>query len=223
MVQTVLVLLYTNVHIQNPSFHVPLSSLSSASSFNSQCIVLDDRQELYHSKSQWHSKASIFTTYKHQWPNLKDWLIPLLTWLAAGGCAYERHLFNSARCRGERVMSFKLPCQASPCLSFATFQVQAYFEEEAQSHKCSGQVLGTLCQARTRGYESGTCRFPPPPPPQPLILFYEGNLLLFFLNPIRAEWANIRSRGIKVSLKEVTGLLFNSEFLPSFILSTWVS
>lgn len=100
-------------------------------------FVLNDKQDVYHSKPQWHSKASIFTTCKHQWPNLKDWLIPLLTWLRAGGCAYERHLFNSARCRGERVMSFKLPCYACPCFGFAIFQVQAYFEDGAQSHKPS--------------------------------------------------------------------------------------
>lgn len=113
---------------------------SSALSFKSRKVslfVLNDKQEVYHSKPQWHSKASIFTTCKHQWPNLKDWLIPLLTWLRAGGCAYERHLFNSARCRGERVMSFKLPCYACPCLGFAIFQVQAYFEDGAQSHKPS--------------------------------------------------------------------------------------
>lgn len=30
-----------------------------------------------------------------------------------------------------------------------------------------------------------------------LVLFYEGNLLFFFLNPIRVEWANIRNRRIK--------------------------
>lgn len=30
-----------------------------------------------------------------------------------------------------------------------------------------------------------------------LVLFYEGNLLFFFLNPIRVEGANIRNRRIK--------------------------
>ena len=116
---------------------VPRSSALSFNSLKVFLFVLNDRQELYHGKPQWHSKASIFTTCKHQWPNLKDWLIPLLTWLAAGGCVYERQpsLFNSARCRGERVMSFKLHCYASPFLCFATFQVQAHFEEEAQTHK----------------------------------------------------------------------------------------
>lgn len=32
----------------------------------------------------------------------------------------------------------------------------------------------------------------------PLVLFYEGNLLFFFLNPIRVEGANIRNRRIKL-------------------------
>ncbi len=128
--------------ILNLSFHALFPLWSSALSFNSfkvSLFVLNDRQELYHSKPQWHSKASIFTTCKHQWPNLKDCLIPLLTWLGAGGCVYERQpsLFNSARCQGERVMSFKLHCYASACLRFATVQVQAYFEEEPQSYKPS--------------------------------------------------------------------------------------
>lgn len=123
---------------QNQHVFCPCPPWSSAMSFNSlkvSLFVLNDRQELYHGKPQWHSKASIFTTCKHQWPNLKDWLIPLLTWLGAGGCVYERQqsLFNSARCRRERVMSFKLHCYASACLCCTTFQVQAYFEEEAQS------------------------------------------------------------------------------------------
>lgn len=117
----------------------PWSSPLSSNSLTVSLFVLNDRQELYHGKPQWHSKASIFTTCKHQWPNLKDWLIPLLTWLAASGCVYKRQpsLFNSARCQGERVMSFKLHCYASLCLCPATFQVQAYFEEEAQSCKPS--------------------------------------------------------------------------------------
>lgn len=129
---------YRGSVIHNMSFWVlvPKKTPSAlAWSFNSLALfVLSDRQELYHSKPQWHSKASIFTTCKHQWPNLKDWLIPLLTWLAASGCVYERQpsLFNSARCQGEKVMSFKLHCYASPCFSFTSFQVQAYFEEEAQ-------------------------------------------------------------------------------------------
>lgn len=98
----------------------PQTPWSSALSFNSLTVslfVLNDRHELYHIKPQWHSKASIFTTCKHQWPNLKDWLILLLTWLAAGGCVYERKpsLFNSARCQRARVMSFKLHCLL--CLS----------------------------------------------------------------------------------------------------------
>lgn len=37
----------------------------------------------------------------------------------------------------ERVMSFKLRCYASPCLCSATFQVQAYFQEEAVNYKPS--------------------------------------------------------------------------------------
>lgn len=88
------------------------------------------RRLLYHRKSQWHSKASFFTTCKHQWPNLKDWLILLLTWLSASECVYERQpsLFNSARCRRERLMSFKLQCYV--CYSLSTFQVLGYLEVE---------------------------------------------------------------------------------------------
>lgn len=45
-----------------------------------------------------------------------------------------------------------------------------------------------------------------------LFRFYEGNLLFFFLNPIKATRANIRSGGIELSWKQVTGLLFNAGY-----------
>lgn len=92
-------------------------------------------------------------------------------------------------------MSFKLPRYASSCLGFATFQVQAYFETGAQSHKTLGLGFGfTLPSVAERPsmYEVAHVDFFPP-----LVLFYEGNLLLFFLNPIRVEGANIRTRRIK--------------------------
>lgn len=133
-------------------------------------------------KPQWHSKASIFTTRKHQWPNLKDWLIPLLTWLGAGGCVCERQpsLFNSARCRGESVMSFKLPCYASPCRCFASFQVQAYFQEEARRYK-------TLIASSGVTLPSGAdfCTWS-------VIYFKQVDFCLFFLKLFRALEANIR-------------------------------
>lgn len=45
-----------------------------------------------------------------------------------------------------------------------------------------------------------------------LVPFYEGNLLLFFLNPIKANRASFGSGGIKLSWKQVTGLLFNTGY-----------
>ncbi len=36
---------------------------------------------------------------------------------------------------------------------------------------------------------------------------------MFFLNPVTAEEANIRNRGIKLRLKQAAGLLFNIDFL----------
>lgn len=104
-------------------------------------------------------------------------------------------------------MSFKLPRYASPCLSLTTFQVQAYFEDLTQSRKKpSAQVLGSLCQA-SAGERGDVGIFSPV-----LFRFYEGNLLLFFLNPIKATRANIRSGGIELSWKQVTGLLFNAGY-----------
>ena len=142
----------------------PRPPWSSAWSFNSQWVslfVLNDRQELYHGKPQWHSKASIFTTCKHQWPNLKDWLIPLLTWLGAGGCVYERQpsLFNSARCRGERVMSFKLHCYASPPCLRPPFKSKLILKSRlrAENPYSHFQVHFWV--------ESATCDFVPTPPP----------------------------------------------------------
>lgn len=64
-------------------------------------------------------------------------------------------------------MSFKLPCYASRCLSFATFQVQAYFETGAQSRKTLELGFGFTLAAvaeRVGMYEVALVDFFSPPP-----------------------------------------------------------
>lgn len=59
-------------------------------------------------------------------------------------------------------MSFKLPCYASCCLGFATFQVQAYFEMGAQSRKTLELGFGfTLARVAERAgmYEAAVVDF----------------------------------------------------------------
>lgn len=94
-----------------------------------------------------------------------------------------------------------LPAFASP-----PFKSKLILKSWLKAVKTSAQVLGSLCQASV-GERMDIFLSPVP--------FHEGNLLLFFLYPFKSpvgpsNQANIRSKGIKLGRKMVTGPLFNA-------------
>lgn len=109
-----------------------------------------------------------------------------------------------------------------PALASPPFKSKLILKSWVKAVKPSAQVLGSLCQASVGEWVDV---FLSP------VLFHEGNLLLFFLYPFKSpigpsNRANIRSKGIKLGWKVVTGPLFNAGYfailhsVPMGVMST---
>lgn len=101
-----------------------------------------------------------------------------------------------------------------PVLASPPFKSKIILKRSLKARKPSVQVLGSLCQVTLRELVDVVWHmwiFPS------LVLFYEGNLVLFFLNPFNVK----KSEHCRQRDKMLFYLKLSS--LPPFILSTRVS